>query len=66
MTEQFKLGTLVEAGNGEDHDTGQIVEATSPDDANAMASDPNTRFVAWSSGVSTWAHINDLKELEDY
>lgn len=46
------IGTRVEAGEGEDHDTG-VVHAVDGDHA----------FVGWTSGVSTWTPIEDLVEV---
>lgn len=52
MTNEAKIqvGDLVEAGHGDDHDTG-IVERI---DSDTMC------FVAWESGVKTPAVIADL------
>lgn len=47
------VGDRVEAGKGEDHDTGRVERIDSEDMA----------FVAWDSGVKTPAAISDLRVL---
>lgn len=56
----FPIGVRVEGGEGEDYDTGTVVEAMDLDAAHPMASGDNV-FVAWDSGVRTWAPISDLR-----
>lgn len=47
------IGDLVEAGKGEDHDTGRVERIDSLEVA----------YVAWDSGVKTPAAISDLRVL---
>lgn len=48
----IKVGDKVEAGKGEDHDTGRVVSI-----------DDTMAFVSWDSGVATPCPIADLSKL---
>ena len=52
----IKEDARVEAGEGEDHDTGRVV---SVDGHIAIA------IVAWDSGVKTPCQVEDLRKIED-
>lgn len=58
----IKIGTRVEAGNGEDHDTGRVVECIGADETHPMAC-PGNVYVAWDSGVRTWTPVGDLTAI---
>jgi hypothetical protein len=45
----MEAATLVEAGEGDDRDTGRIHQI-----------DGDKALVGWQSGVSTWTQISDL------
>lgn len=49
---EIKVGMRVEVGEGEDHDTGRVVEING-----AMA------MVAWDSGVRTSCPVADLSPI---
>ena len=58
----FQIGTRVQGGKGEDHDTGTVVE----DDGGDVGTlyDPTnqggTVLVAWDSGVAAWSPVDLL------
>ena len=55
---KFRTGARVEAGAGEDHDTGTVMDGTL---AEMPAPAPDMAWVAWDSGVRTWTPIADLR-----
>jgi hypothetical protein len=63
-TRGFPIGARVEAGNGEDYDTGTVIEAVGEDANHSMATG-DAVFVAWDSGVRTWAPISELRIAAD-
>lgn len=50
----IKEDARVEAGEGEDHDTGRVVSV-----------DGDMAIVAWDSGVKTLCLVEDLRKIED-
>ena len=50
----IKEGARVEAGEGEDHDTGRVVSV-----------DGDMAIVAWDSGVKTPCPVEDLWEIDE-
>lgn len=51
-TNEIEVGMKVEAGEGEDHDTGRVESI-----------DNDMAFIAWDSGVKTPCPIGDLRAL---
>lgn len=51
-TTQIEIGMQVEAGEGEDHDTGRVLEV-----------DGDRALIAWGTQVRTWTPIADLQPL---
>lgn len=57
---QMKPGARVEAGKGEDHDTGTVMDGAL---AERPAPAPDMVWVAWDSGARTWTPRADLRPL---
>jgi hypothetical protein len=50
MTSQIEIGSKVEAGQGEDYDTGTV-----------QALEGDKALVAWGTQVKTWTPVTDLR-----
>lgn len=57
MTKQIKVGDRVEAGSGDDHDTGRVIRFLAERVGECDVE------VAWDSGVRTPAVSSDLRRI---
>lgn len=54
------VGMRVEAGVGEDHDVGRVLEISEVGPASVGAEHGPFARIGWDSGVQTWASLSDL------
>ena len=62
----FQVGDMIEAGDGEDHDTGEIL-AIGTENAPEWISHEGDKaaLVAWSCGIRTWTTTDSLRRCDD-
>lgn len=59
---QIAIGARVEGGDGNDYDTGTVIDATGFELSQPMAGSGNV-LVAWDSGTRTWTPAADLRVI---